>query len=535
MASSRRTGDIDGNAKVDLSFSAGDINDLLKSLTLEDQGGGRVQAVGYDSHDPVERTLKSYAIDLSDNPSQSSILDRTRGEKVEVSLITGGQAIVGSIVGVERVEVATKDGKVTVEQLNVLTGEGLRSARLADVQRIRFLNPSLDGELRKALDTLGTGHDTAKKSVSLRFAGNGRRPVRVSYVVESPIWKTSYRLAFDQKNKPLLQGWAMIENPTDEDWSDVKMALVSGRPISFKMDLYSPLYMQRPLVEPELFASLRPPTYDGPMDRKRAEAEHYAHDIGLPAKMELDPSAAISAPKPSGGAEGASKRPAGTSASFAERGFIDVDGSVTADLTGTMNIGQGVTSAAAGSQLGDYFQYVLEEAISVPRQKSAMLPIVNKQIEGTKVSIYNPNTHAKYPLLGFKFKNLTGSSLMQGPITIFDESTYAGDARLPDVQANEERLISYAIDLGTEVESHYKQAPVQYTTAKVVKGILHATRKLHEERKYAAVNRSQTERTLLIEHPYRAEHALVGNSPKPAERDARSISLRDEIAGRTEE
>src|SRR5207302_5124355 len=64
---------------------------------------------------------------------------------------------------------------------------------------------------------------------------------------------------------PLLQGWALVENTSDEDWKDVRMALISGRPISFQMDLYQPLFIPRPTVEPERFASLRPPTYNAAM------------------------------------------------------------------------------------------------------------------------------------------------------------------------------------------------------------------------------------------------------------------------------
>ncbi len=109
-------------------------------------------------------------------------------------------------------------------------------------------------------------HDTQKKAVSISFQGEGQREVRVGYVIENPIWKTSYRLVLDKKEKPYLQGWAIVENPTDEDWKDVKMALVSGRPISFQMDLYTPLFVPRPTVELELFASLRPPTYSGNLD-----------------------------------------------------------------------------------------------------------------------------------------------------------------------------------------------------------------------------------------------------------------------------
>ena len=106
---------------------------------------------------------------------------------------------------------------------------------------------------------------------------------------------------------------------------------------------------------------------------------------------------------------------------------------------------------ATATKLGDFFQYAIDKPVTLPRQKSALLPIVNKDVEGTRVSIYNERTQAKFPLLGLKFKNTTGLHLMQGPITVFEGTTYAGDARILDLQPNEERLISYAIDLGTEV------------------------------------------------------------------------------------
>src|SRR5437879_4031814 len=151
--------------------------------------------------------------------------------------------------------------------------EGLRAVKLSEVQQLRFSNPVIEAEFRRALEVVALSHDSQKKAVSLHFAGDGKRKVQVGYVVEAPIWKTSYRLVLDEtgKEKPYLQGWAIVENPTDEDWASVKMALVSGRPISFKMDLYNPLYVPRPTVEPELFASLRPPTYSGGF-QNRAEA-----------------------------------------------------------------------------------------------------------------------------------------------------------------------------------------------------------------------------------------------------------------------
>src|SRR5207249_1761061 len=186
------------NARVDLTFPAQDINDLLKSMVLQDLGGGTVSAVSYDSQAPIEKTLQSFAVNLTGNPGFGAILAQARGEKVEVTLQQGSAAqpgtLSGSIIGVEKQRQPGKDGPTETEFLNLWCAEGMRSVKLADVQRVRFLNPVLDGEFKRALETLALSHDTQKKAVSLAFSGQGKREVRVSYVVENPIWKTSYRL-----------------------------------------------------------------------------------------------------------------------------------------------------------------------------------------------------------------------------------------------------------------------------------------------------------------------------------------------------
>src|SRR5262245_4004402 len=308
----QREGAVQGDARVDLTFQETDINDLLKSLVLQDLGGGRISAVSYDSHDPVERTLASYSVNLTGQPSVANILMQARGERVEVVLQQGAAAqpgtLSGYVVGVEHQKApGGKEGPVDVEQLNLSCADGLRSVRLADVLRLRFLSPTLEGELRRALETLALSHDAQKKAVSLAFSGEGERKVRVGYVVEAPVWKTSYRLVLDKdgKAKPFLQGWAVVENPTDEDWANVGMALISGRPISFKMDLYTPLYAPRPTVEPELFASLRPPTYSGAMAKGDRGAAAFGLAFGGGGAMLATGAAAIPAPKAMPGGPGA--------------------------------------------------------------------------------------------------------------------------------------------------------------------------------------------------------------------------------------
>src|SRR5262249_7660562 len=289
-----------------------------------------------------------------------------------------------------------------VAVVNLWCADGMRGVKLSEVQRVRFLNPTLDSEFRKALETLALSHDTQKKAVSIRCVGEGKRRGEVGYVVENPIWKTSYRLVLPAKEqeKPYLQGWAVVENPTDEDWNTVRMALVSGRPISFQMDLYQPLFIHRPVVVPELFQSLNPVAYSGSMGPAETaaalrEAQHHLDAI---QKMRSSVRGSVT--------EDDFSSARATVNRYTARLKDFQDAAAGQQLLGQrMNLGESVTAAASAAKLGDYFQYAIDRPVTLPRQKSALLPIVGKDVQATRVSIYNERVQAKFPLLGLRFKN----------------------------------------------------------------------------------------------------------------------------------
>ncbi|QJW92795.1 DUF4139 domain-containing protein [Frigoriglobus tundricola] len=510
-----RSGEVEGEARVDLTFPESDINDLLKSMVLEDFGKGRVSAVSYDSREPLARTLGSFAVNLTGNPTYAGIVGQLRGERIEVSVSATASnqpgKLTGTIVGVERQKLPVGGQAIDVEVLNLWCAEGMRAVKFGDIQSLRISNPLIESEFRRALEVLAQGHDSQKKSVQLQFAGEGKRKVQVGYVVEAPIWKTSYRLVLDEQAKPYLQGWALVENPTDEDWGGVKLALVSGRPMSFRMDLYNPLYVERPVVEPELFASLRPVTYRGGFGKEAEDVlTRIRPDVGDP-KMPAAPPYERSKLEEDG-----IRAATDSLRSAAKRGqaFKQDAAKELAQRIETSSVGNAATAAS----LGDFFQYVIDHPVSLSRQKSALLPIVGKDIEGARVSIYNERVQGRHPLLGLRFKNTSGAHLNQGPMTVFEGSTYAGDTRVLDVQPNEERLLSYAIDLGTEVDPKAGAGAQKITGVKAVKGIVTTVTKVTDEKTYRVVNRSQTDRTLLIEHPNRTgeQFKLVGTE-KPVE------------------
>jgi hypothetical protein len=501
-------GKVTGDATVEMSFKAENVNDLLKSMVVEDLGGGTVPAVSYASRDPITKTLGTFAIDLTDAPSIGQILGQLRGERIEVE---AAPPATGKIVGVERRQVPVGDDRsVEKEFITILTADGLRTLALDAITRIRLLDDRLQHELEQALAVLALGHDNEKKSVSVAFAGDGERAVRVGYVQEAPVWKTSYRLVLDggeaaggkrdgkQDGKALLQGWAIVENTTDRDWKDVRMALVSGRPISFVMDLYQPLYVPRPIVAPELYASLAPQVYGQGMEAAEREFAKRKGPEEKGAMMELAAAPPPMVAKPSAGMR---------------RLREDQESQRDASANGMAAI----RSVAAGEALGKLFRYEIAAPVSIARQRSAMLPIVAEQVEVEKVSVYDDRVMPKHPLAGVRLVNSTKLDLMQGPITVFDAGAYAGDARIEDLPAGSSRLLTYAVDLDVEVAPRFEPKPEELVSVKLVKGALVASRKQARRKVFEVKNSGAEAVKLLVEHPLEGGWKLV-EPQQPAEK-----------------
>ena len=489
-----RDASVSGNAQAELKFRTDQINDMIKSMVVQDFNGGKIGVISYATQDPIEKTLRSFAVDLTGKPTLGQLLDQLRGEPVE---LTGPVSATGTIVGVEKTAIVNPDGKTLqeIEWLNLLTSAGLQRLDVAKLQGIKLTSEKIDAELRKALATLATGHDADKKSVQINFEGMGDRKVRVAYLLEAPVWQTAYRLVLADDKKPFMQGWATVTNATEGDWNNVRLSLVSGRPISFRMDLYTPLYVPRPLEQLELYASLRPPSYEGGFPASPAMAPPPA-----PAEKPMAGRAMMKMQRGGGVAGGAR-------VTSEADGYEDIQ---EAELRKGIELaGTGVSSLATAQQAGELFAYHIDTPVSIPRQHSAMLPIVNQAIEADKVSIFNVATHAKYPLNGLELKNTTGLNLMQGPVTVFDANIYAGDAKLPDLKPDEKRLVAYALDLSTEVMIKQQPKPDELVSLKIAKGTLWHRHKFVDSREYDIKNKVDKDRTVIVEQAYTEDWKLV--------------------------
>ena len=481
-------GRVRDDVATELRFKTSQINDILKSLVIQDQDGGKIGAITYASQDPIEKTLRSFQVDITQNPSIAELLNQLRGARVTV--VTPTERVSGTVLGVETRYRSEASGEpiatTAVAVLNLLNGASVRSLALPSVSSFSLDDPALQDELRRALLALSQARDQDKKPVTINFAGVGDRRVRIGYVVETPIWKTSYRLLLD-KTASRIQGWAIVENQTESDWNGVALSLVSGRPISFSMDLYQPLYATRPVVTQELFEGLRPQVYESGIDQRRAR------------EGSTSPSRDFSG---RGVAGGVAKGP--------ERAMSQM----ALDAVTVSNLPL-VESVASSARMGELFQYTVSN-VSLARQKSAMLPIVADSITAERVSIFNASVLPNHPLNGVRVTNTTGKHLLQGPVTVLDEGGYAGDAQIDNLPPGQQRLLSFGIDLDLRVNAGISSRNSVVLTGRIARGLLFVDQKNVSVREYQVDNRSGKAKVLITEHPITAGASLV-DTQKPVE------------------
>ncbi len=477
-----RTGTVSGEQSVTLRFPVADIDDLLKSLVVQDLDGGRVGEIRYGARDPLTRSLKSFSLDLSGSPDLPTLIAQARGEEVSISF-GGGDGLTGTILGVQ-VRSLPEGEKVPVLMLNM--AGGLRTIAFGEMESINFTNPEIRKELRQALDLIAGNRNSDITPVSIRFAGTGERRVQAAYIVETPVWKTSYRLLLGEQDEHYLQGWAIVENTGEEDWNNIDLSLVAGRPISFTMALSRPLYISRPEVAVETETAPGPQRYQ---DAYEPAPEALFESAAPMAKSALRSSGAAAAPP------------------------------------------RGVETAAVAESAGEFFVYRAAEPVSLPRRSSALVPIIGSAVEGERVSVYDRSVHSDRPLNGIILKNTTGLHLMGGPITVFEESTYAGDALIDDIRPEADRLLTFSMDLDTRVMTDEAGGDETITSLRIYRGALITSRLQKKTHTYTVNRTGEDEKTVLIIHP-RSQGWKLSRPEKPDETTGSTYRFRVALSPR---
>ena len=489
-------GYVEGNTSLEVAFATEEMADILKSIVLQDYDGGKIDAVQYQPPEPLQRQLKEFSFDLQRNTSLYELLGQARGEQLEVQF-GDSQPLTGRILGVETQP--GSDSAPPEKQITLYSDGSMVKVSLSDIGSLRFSDPALQKELQEILTVLAGARRTEQRSLTLNFSGEGRREVMVGYIRQMPVWKTTYRLVQRANEEPLLQGWAIAENSTDFNWNSVQLKLVAGRPISFRMDIYSPLYVTRPELLPPVHTSALPPLYE----------EGYSEKLAFKEEPQSPAARRKAAPEELGVMDYRME------SSAAEPGRTAADESYSA----------GVSAAAGAGEQGAFFAYTIDTPVDLPKRSSALVPIVQQPVEAEALSVYGATGTAstlaggsrgsRRPLKSLHLANNTGLHLMGGPVTLFEEGMYAGDARFDDIVPGGERLISYAEDLETQVVEEQKPLPERIVNLSIQNGVFQYVRKQRRTTVYQLINRGDKAATLMIQHPKRSGWELV--QPEQAE------------------
>jgi hypothetical protein len=220
-------GRVRDNQDVAISFTSGQLNDVLKSVTVLDLNGGQITNIAYGSAAPADRQLGDLRLPVGEKISLTEFLSALRGARLEVH--SGTNSITGRLLSVERKTRIAGGTTLEVDYVSLITESGeLRTTELSPSFSVRLLDRGLSGKVDRFLDIVAATRESDARRMVLSTAGSGERSIFVSYISEVPVWKSTYRLVFNPKagQKPLLQGWAIVDNTVGQDWDNVELSLV---------------------------------------------------------------------------------------------------------------------------------------------------------------------------------------------------------------------------------------------------------------------------------------------------------------------
>jgi hypothetical protein len=527
-----RRGIVEGHAEISLSFKQSQVDDVLKSMIVLDLGKGRIGAVSYNSSAPSSARMADIPFSIasgtdSDNSGGlSAVLGQLQGAHVIVATATRTAA--GSILTVEerKSQIDANKPPVITHALVISSESGeLLSFDLDEVRSVKLVDEGSRRDIAEFANASASARRRDAKTIVVTSDGAGSREMLVSYTIAAPIWKTTYRVVLDQAGKPFFQGWAIVDNVGEEDWNNVALSLISGTPVSFIQPIQQPFYRYRPVVPMPPDLKLEPQVYEPGVGS--------ASSIGGVSETVNVTSAPLTADQ--------ARRQA-----FAQRQLLQlpmnnrntvnnlalVDGANAGErpsesLSEAMTRpDSSVETAATGSEVGDLFEYKIDQPVTVPHDRSALIPIVQARMDGERVSIYNEAVRRDRPMGGMLLKNTTGLTLENGSMTIIDGDAYAGEALMERLKPEEQRLISFALDLGTLVTARTKEDRAPTFLVRIVNGVFQAHYHQTSKKVYTLTNQTDKPRVVFIEHPVRPDWTLTDDTPKPDGKSARYYRFR---------
>jgi len=519
-------GRITGDQAVTIDFTTAQLNDVLQSLTAVDLGGGRISGAGYNSTTPLDQQLKALPLALDEDPTAVDFYNAIRGARVSVT--GSGAPITGRLLNIEVVNEPAKDNQPAAEKrLVTVVGDdsSVRTVELTSATSVRLLDSQLHADVGRYLELLASTRNQGLRHLTLQDNGTGGRELHVSYLSEVPIWKSTYRILFtDPGSKAAaasapqtatLQGWSVVDNTTGADWINVHLSLIAGAPQSFIQPLSVPYYSRRPEIGLPQEAQLSPQTHESGEEEARS------------ATAMAPPPAPVMASGYAGGVMG------GVGSGSGGPGFggnfggklqasnqavtVNAMAAPLATLNDQLYSELAVASVNPNSTTAafdDYFAYNLTDPITIRKNESALVPILQTKVNAERVTLWSQQQPT--PLRALWVTNTSDFTLDRGSFTIVENGDFGGEGLLDPIHPNEKRLLSYAVDQAVRVTTESRLNSQHATSITAAKGVLVLHSTDFAEITYVVHNAATDPRTVIVEHPVRQGFTL-DSDPKPEE------------------
>ena len=545
-------GSVTGNQRVAIDFTSPQLNDVLQSLTVLDEGGGRIAGVNYNSTTPLAEQLKSLSLAMSDDPTSTELFQALRGQRVEVLGGPGG-AITGRLMSIESRTEKTSggDNATTVDKyyLTLIAGSGaVRVIELTPALSVRPLDANLQGQLDRYLELLSTTRSTGLRHLTLDALGQGQRQLRVSYISEVPIWKSTYRIVFPRtpNGSATMQGWAVVDNTVGADWDNVQLSLVAGAPQSFIQPLSQPLYTRRVEIPIATQAELTPQTHEAAegkkFDRIEMSAKLFApsripHDINV-AEKEAAPDGSGVIGSVFGYSSNSANAAAGSGVGMGTGSGNGYGPSQSDRFKGGIeNLGVDRASDAykegdvSTNAFDDFFEYALTAPVTIHKNESAMVPILQQDLPAEHVTLWSEKEPT--PLRAVWLENKSKLTLDSGSFSIFESGEFAGEGLLDPIHPGEKRLLSYAADQAVRVKVTARDGKRTLHHVQIYKGSIVETYMDVDSKTYSAINSGDLDRDVLIEQPRHTNDWTLDGDLKAAETSPNLYRFKLPVAAHT--
>ncbi len=524
-----------GDQSVTIDFTSAQLNDVLQSLTALDLSGGRISGAGYNSTTPLDQQLKTLPLALSTDPSDVNFYNAIRGARVQV---TGpGLSMTGRLLAIDlRAQTRKNPDSSTDEMgnrrfLTVVSDSGaVRTFELTSATSVLLLDTALHTDVTRYLELLASTRNQGLRHLTLLDRGTGARDLRVSYISEVPVWKSTYRILFSSSSPDAksdqtatLQGWSVVDNTTGSDWINVHLDLIAGAPQSFLQPLSTPYYARRPEIPLPAEAQLTPQTHESGDATDALQTptkipkqihlmkEDDAQSYGVMANRGLSPitGRAMNVLGMAGASAGSvlGSIPAGMGSAptpIIKAAPIDYAQAAQASLT----------PQTSTSAFDDFFEYTLTDPITIRKNESALVPILQTKLPIERVTLWSQQQPVA--LRALWLTNSSTLTLDRGSFAIVENGNFGGEGLLDPIHPGEKRLLSYAADQAVRVTESAFSNNRRVDRLQISKGVLTETSTDLAELTYDVRNAAPAPRTVILEHPLRQGWELTSET-KPAE------------------